>query len=128
MSLMTDELENGLIDYVFRGVSFPQSEEIYLGLFSGDPTDEHKSLELVGEGYERELVLFDSPQNGISKNSQDIVFSYAHKEWEEVTFAGLFDFKNGGTLLVRGELLKPVTVTKNKNFVVKTYKLHVGFE
>ena len=128
MGIMSDYLENRLVNPVFRRIYFESPNEIWVGLFQKNPTDESASHELAGYGYKRELIKFDSPQNGIIKNSHDIIFYHATRKWPKVTHIVLFDAEEGGSSEVYGKLKTPVTINKNKNFVIKTHKLHVGFE
>ena len=128
MAIMTDYLENGLVNLVFRGSEFPPPDSIWMGLFYGDPTDEMHSKEIVGDGYKREKITFDSPQNGLIKNAHNIIFHYATKKWKDIEYVALFDGETGSTMLVHGKTKKVVSVGKDKNFVIKTHKLHVGFE
>ena len=128
MALMSNALENDLVNHTFRNIKFKSPENVWLGLFYGDPMDTMKNTELVGAGYKREKVIFDSPQDGLIKNSHIIIYHYARKQWKKVTHAALFDMEDGGTLLFHGKIVKPVVVTKDKNFVIKTHELHLGYE
>jgi len=41
MAALSDYLESGLLNYVFRGISFPQPSDICIALTSGVPHDSH---------------------------------------------------------------------------------------
>ena len=127
MALMSNYLENGLANHVFRNIEFKSPEEIWIGLFKRNPTDASANHEFIGKGYKRQLVKFDSPQNGILKNSHDIVFHYATSKWEEATHIALFNSEKGGSIQMPGPLKEPILISKDKNFVIKTHKLAVGF-
>jgi len=122
MALISNYLENKLCNDVFR------TNDVYIGLLYADPTDESKSYEIIGKGYCRELVDFDTPIDGIIKNKHDVVFHKATSPWDTVTHIGLFDEDAGGNLLFHGAVSKPVKVGKHKNFFIKHGDLQVGFE
>ena len=124
MALISDYLENKLCNDLFRTKEKP----VYAALFYRDPADPAKSFELAGEGYQREFAEFDSPIDGLMKNSKDIVFHKATSKWLTVTHLGLFDAEHGGKMLFHGELSMPIDVIKNKNFFIKHGDLQVGFE
>ena len=128
MALMTDVLENDLANHIFRNMKYDSPIEIWLGLFDSNPKDEMKNSEIIGNGYVRELVRFDSPQNGLIKNADKIIFPHATNQWNEVRYVALFDSGSGGSMLFHGQVESPVIIGKNKNFVIKMHDLHVGFE
>ncbi len=124
MALISDYLENKLCNDLFRDNKKP----VYAALFYDNPTDPAQSLELTGRGYKRELVEFDSPLDGLIKNSKDIVYYKATSRWQTVTHLGLFNAEQGGHMFFYGELSMPIDIIKNKNFFIKLGDLQVGFE
>jgi len=56
MSAMTDFLENQLIDQIFRGQSAPTTATLYVGLFTGAPSDAAGGTEVSTNGYARVAV------------------------------------------------------------------------
>ena len=128
MALMSDYLENKLANHVFRDKDMKSPKSIWVGLFSSDPKDSHIRSELIGKGYMREEIEFDSPKNGLMKNSKEIIFHKAISLWPTVTHIYLFDSEAGGNPLFHGEVSKPISIKKNKNFVISIGDLQVGFE
>jgi len=124
MALISDYLENKLCNDLFRNNEKP----VYAALFYKDPEDPAKSFELAGKGYRRELAEFDSPIDGLMKNSKNIVYHKATSRWNTVTHLALFNAESGGQMLFHGELSMPIDIIKNKNFFLKPGDLQVGFE
>ena len=128
MALISDYLENKLANFIFRGTQMDTPGDVWVGLFNGDPKDENKKLELIGNGYGREIVEFDSPRNGLIKNSNNVIFHKATDKWDTVTHIALFDEEMAGNMLFHGEVSTPIIVGKKKNFYIKIGNLQVGFE
>lgn len=128
MALMTDFLENNLLNHTFRGSEYPSPKQVWLALLSADPTDEMHSNEIYGNGYKREPIYLDSPRNGLAGNRSKIIFDHATKAWVPITHVAIFDSEDGGQMMMHGAVEKPVTVTKNKNFVINLNDLQIGFE
>ena len=125
---MSDYLENKLANHVFRNMDFESPQEVWIGLFYNDPKDHAQAKELVGNGYQRESVNFDTPIDGLMKNSEKIIFHKASSAWVVISHLALFTEKNGGHMLFRGEVSTPVKIGKGKNFVIRVADLQVGFE
>lgn len=128
MALMSDYLENKLANHVFGTKNMESPKSIWVGLFYSNPTDSHIRSEIIGKGYIREQIEFDSPKNGLMKNSKEIIFHKATSLWPTVTHISLFDADFGGNQLFHGEVSTPISIKKNKNFVISIGDLQVGFE
>lgn len=127
MAQMSDYLENKLVDHVFRNITYAQAGQVYLALYSSDPTDADVGTELSGNGYERQPITFVEPVNGKTSNDADIVFPAATADWDTVTHVGIRDAITGGNLLMHKELTNPVTVLATNNFRIPLGQLPVIF-
>lgn len=131
MAAMTNVLENKLIDFLFRGQALGLAgasaaagtgpTNLYIGLFTANPTDSTTGTEVSGNNYARvtvasTLLNWKSTQNdnlasttgtnGTTSNTNPITFSPnpSNTGWGTVTGMGIFDSLNGGNLLFFGAL------------------------
>jgi hypothetical protein len=126
MSAMSDSLENRLIDFLFRGQSFPPPSALFLALFTSAPTDAGGGVEVTGGSYARVSIPgalaswsgtqgagTTQPSSGTSgqiSNNNLITFPAPSATWGVLTHWALFDAATGGTQLAQGALTTPKTV------------------
>ncbi len=127
MAQMSDYLQNQLINGVFRNITYLPAADLYVALYSTDPTEADTGTELTGSGYARIIVTFDAPAigSGTSQNTDDITFPTATADWVEITHIGIRDATGGGNLLAFQALSTPVTVLNTNNFRIPSQQLTV---
>lgn len=116
MAAMSDYLEQNVLEYLLRGGSLSQPTEIYVALFTDDPTDSNEtSNELSDNGYSRQDAAdggsveegWTSPSedgDGYScENELELEFPPIEDGTVTVTHFGLYDASSGGNLLFHGE-------------------------
>lgn len=135
MSAMSDFLENKLIDWFFRGQAIGITgasaaaatgpANLYVGLFTANPTDADGGAEVTGNAYARVTVasslanwagtqapastVASSGSGGTTSNNAAITYpTPTPAGWGTVTGVGIFDAVTGGNLLV----WSPLTVSK----------------
>lgn len=106
---MTNYLEDGILNTVFRGVTFPTlSGSLYVALFTAAPSDAGGGTEVSGGGYARVGVTratgsWTAPANdsGAQKitNVAAITFPESTAAWGTVTHAAVFDAPTSGNML-----------------------------
>ena len=76
MSILFDEVESALMDFVYRGIAVSTTAERYAGLVAGDD-------EITGPGYVRVRVdeLMGAPASGETSNSGQIVWPVPTGDW-----------------------------------------------
>src|SRR5690625_4740827 len=92
MSGFTRELENNVLNHIFRGEAYTPPEKVYVGLLTS-------AGEVTGEGYTRQELTFRDSSNGRMVNHNEIRFPIAEEDWGTITRAGVFDAQSGGTQL-----------------------------
>ena len=100
MSALSGFLRNKLIDHCFRGQTFPAPQVLYIGLFVEDPNSAGTMQEVSAADYQRIPIMgkLDPPINGITRNSDVIVFSAGTLfPWGTVRSAAIWDTPDGGT-------------------------------
>jgi hypothetical protein len=91
---------NKMLDANLRGVAYVPPSAVYVGLFSTAPTVNTPGVEITGNGYTRQVVIFGAPVNGVSSNTADVVYPAATPaDWGTITSFGIFDSPAGGNLL-----------------------------
>lgn len=117
---MSDYLEEKVLNHIFRKTAYTPPDEIYVALYTSDPTDADVGVEVSGGSYARQLVTFTEPVQvggrGTIKNTEDVAFPAATASWGTVTHVGIRDAASGGNLLYHGELPIPKTISANDGF------------
>jgi hypothetical protein len=141
---MSDYLENILIDFVFRGVNYTPSENLYIALCTSVPNDADSGTtiaEVTGGNYERFRIpcqmtswystagSTSAPSNGSNgRTGNALAIEWEEVTWEDTVIAvAICDAPIGGNMLFYGELEKSKTVTAGSSikFLINqlTYKI-----
>lgn len=127
MSALSNYLENKLVDLILRGQAFSAPANVYVGLFTSDPTDAASGTEVSGGSYARVAVsgalaswagtqsagstTASSGTGGVTSNNAAITWGAAPTaNWGSVTHFGVFDASSGGNLLIHGALTASKTI------------------
>lgn len=151
MAALSDYLESGLINHVFRGETFAKPSNISLALTSGIPKDSDTGATLPeipsgingsGTGYAR--VDLGAPSDtawtftddrfiagsGLIKNSGQLIFNTALLDWGWVSGIAIVD--NGshgsGNLLMHAQLDNPRLIYTGDNAKFDTETLEISFK
>jgi len=157
MAALSDYLESGLLNYVFRGSSFPMPENICIALTSGVPRDSDTGITIpelsgIGTNYVRislgdptELIVDDITRgsqkwsymaddneagSGIIRNSGQIIFNTALTDWGWVSGIAIVDHPTIGTgnLLMHAELDNPRIIYTGDNVKFDVGTLEISFK
>ena len=125
MAQMSDYLKDQLINHTFRATSYTTPTNVYVALYSSDPTSADSGTELSGSGYARVSASFGAPVagSGTVLNDADITFAAATADWTAITHIGIRDALTGGNLLSFKALSSSVTVLNTNNFRIPTGQL-----
>ena len=125
MAQMSDYLKDQLVNHVFRATAYTNPTNVYVALYSSDPTSADIGTELSGSGYARVSATFGSPVagSGTVQNDTDITFPSATADWSAITHIGIRDASTGGNLLSYKALTSSVTVLNTNNFRIPTGQL-----
>jgi hypothetical protein len=137
MAAFTDFAENKIIDWLFRGQAIGITgasaaagtgpTNLYVGLFTTNPTDSTAGTEVSGNAYARVTVasslanwagtqaaastVASSGNTGTTSNNGTITFpAPTPGNWGVVTGFGIFDAATGGNLLIYGALTTSKTI------------------
>ena len=118
MAALSDYLESGLLNHVFRGSTFAKPETIAIALTSGEPLDSQTGQTILeipsgingsGTGYSRvdlgvpsdedwtfSEAMFNSG-SGVIANSGQIIFNTALLDWGYVSGIAIVDHSDWGS-------------------------------
>jgi len=119
MSGFTRELENKVLNHIFRNESYTPPEKVYVGLFTS-------AGEVAGAGYTRQEITFRESSNGRIVNDNEIRFPIAEEDWGTITRAGVFDSQTGGTQLTE-TTVNETEVIENKQVMYAIGDFEVEF-
>lgn len=125
---MSDYLENALLNAVLRNTPYTSPSQVYVALFTSDPTDAGTGTEVSGGGYARQSVTFNAPSNGQVTNAADILFPVATASWGTVTHVGIYDAATGGNLLFSGALTTSKTISANDQLKIAAGSLSISLD
>lgn len=119
-AVLSNYLENKIIDHVLRNTPYTTpGTQVWLALYTADPTDADAGTEVTGGSYARQQVTaWDAPAARATANTNVITFPQASANWGNVTHIGIRDASAGGNLLFHGPLTTPKTVNTGGNFSI----------
>ena len=125
MAEMSNYLENALINGTLRATSYTAPTNIYVGLYTSDPTDANTGTEVTGGSYARTLVTFGAPSNGVSLNNIAVEFPQCTTDWGSVGWIGILDASTSGNLLYHSPLDIAKTISTGDIFKIAIGSLSV---
>ena len=121
----TNYLADKLVNATVRNLPYTTESDVYLALFTSDPTKEATGIEVVGESYTRQKIAFNEPVDGVTNNSAQIDFATATSNWGFVGWVGIFDNPVSGNLLYFTALENTKEILTGDQFRVGVDKLNL---
>lgn len=128
MAVLTDFLENKLVDHVFRNVSYTPPTTVYVALFTTATTDAGGGTEVTGGAYARQAIACTVPSNGATSNTADINFPVATADWGIITHIALCDAATLGNMLVHGAATTNKTIQSSDQYIIRAGELDLTFD
>jgi|TARA_R100000278_G_C5388454_1_gene135144 hypothetical protein len=113
-------LENKVIDHFLGTSSTSAPSNVYMGLFTSNPTDANSGTEVSGNGYSRQVITFNAASSGSATNSSAETFTASGGNWGTITHFGIFDASTSGNLLYHGALTDDKVIEDGDSLVVAT--------
>jgi hypothetical protein len=127
MAMLSDYLENKLVDWLFRGQAYTPPAALHFALLTTNTDDDGSPLvEVSGGSYARVSVTrsltnfagtqgagttaASSGSTGTTSNNAAITFPAPTANWGSVTGVVVYDAATGGNILFYGALSTPKTV------------------
>jgi hypothetical protein len=123
----TKYLRKKVLDHVMHRIAFTYPTEVYMALFSADPTEEGLQTNEIAEGgYARVAIsalLADAIlASGQISNNADIQFAPPLEDWSEITHGAIMDAATAGNMLYFG----PATSSRIVTFGGDPFKIRIG--
>ena len=126
MSNASNWLEAAVLNHFFRNTPTTSPAQIFLALYTSNPTDFDTGMEVSGGGYVRQQITFGTPVNNAGalaiSNNNSIVYPKATADWtasnETVGFWGIRTAMMGGSLLAYGEFASDTAANGGKYAVL----------
>lgn len=110
MAALSDYAENEMLDHMLGTGSFSAPANVFLSLWTSDPTDDGSGNELSGDGYARQDINFGAASSGVATSSGVVTFPTATGSWGTVSHIGIHDAVSSGNLLFHGALSASKTI------------------
>ena len=111
MAALSNYAENEMLDHMLGTGSFTAPSNVFLSLWTSDPTDAGSGTELSGDGYARQDINFGAASSGVATSSGVVTFPTATGSWGSITHIGIFDAVSSGNLLFHGALSASKTIS-----------------
>ena len=132
LGAMSNHLEESILNGTLRNITYSAPDNVYLALYTSDPTDNDTGTEVDGTGYVRQSVSFTSPTQtegrATVENDAEIEFAIAESNWGTITHMGIRDSDTGGNLLYHGELATSKTIDQGDQFRVQAGDLVIDLD
>ena len=122
---MSNFLENALLNATLNATTYTAPANIYVSLWTSDPTDAGSGTEVSGGSYARTSVTFAAPSNGASASNADCTFPTCTSTWGTVSHIGIFDASTSGNLLYHTPLDTSKTIETGDIFKIASGSLTV---
>ena len=116
-------LADKLIDATVRNIPYDTPADVFIALYTTDPTKEDVGNEIREASYNRQEIVMSVPVEGQSENSAQIDFAEATSNWGMVTHIGIRDQAYDGNLLYFTALDNPKHILTGDQFKVNVDKL-----
>ena len=108
MAALSNFAENEMLDHMLGTGAYTAPSNVFMSLWTSDPTDAGSGNELSGSGYARQDINFSASSSGSAVSTGVLTFPTATGSWGTVTHMGIHDAVSSGNLLFHG----PLTASK----------------
>ena len=116
MAAMSNYLELKFLAHFTGRASTSAPSNVYVSLWTSDPTDAGSGNEVSGTGYARQAITWDAASGGTIDNAAVTDFPAAGASWGTVTHFGIHDAATSGNLLFHGALSASKAIATNDIF------------
>jgi len=125
---LSDYSENICLDHGLGTTQCPTTTDVYLALFTDDPTDAGTGTEVSGGSYAREVITFAAATGRSITQTGDVEFTTATGNWGTVTHYAIYTLLSGGEFLASGQLGTSKSVTDGKTPSVASGEVIISFD
>ena len=129
MSAASNYLELKLLDHSLGTTAYTAPSNVYVGLFTSDPTDAGTGTEVSGNNYSRKEATFAAASGGSASTNATITFDAASGgNWGTITHIGIFDASSSGNLLFHGAVTTSKTIEDGDTFQISSGNLTISLD
>ena len=110
MAAMSNYLELKMLDHFLGTSSTSAPSNVFLSLWTSDPTDAASGNELSGDAYARQDINFAAASGGAAASNATVTFPTATGSWGTVSHVAIFDASTSGNMLFHGALSASKTI------------------
>jgi hypothetical protein len=118
MAALSNFAENEMLDHMLGTGAYTAPTNVFLSLWTSDPTDAGSGTELSGSAYVRQDINFGASSSGVATSSGVVTFPTATGSWSTVTHIGIHDAASSGNLLFHGALTASKAIASGDVFQV----------
>lgn len=130
MGSLTDYMENSLLNHIFENSEYFPVSNLYVALFTADPTDVGLlTNEVSGNGYARTEIFFSAAGSRAILQNGDVTFPQCSGgDWSTITHWGIADSSIGGAgnLLAYGSFTSPIVTYEGNVINIPTANIQVS--
>ncbi len=117
-------LKNKIIKHVLGEASYTMPTNVYLALYTNNPTENDTGTESTGGSYARQQLSFANAVGGTKTSNTSETFSSMPAS--TVTHWGIRDASSGGNLLYFGAFDLPIVLTAGNNLPIASGDIVIG--
>ena len=117
-------LKQAVIKAALGEATFPSISNVYLALYTTNPTVDDTGTEVSGGSYARQLLSFATAVNGAKTSNTSETFSSMPAS--TVTHWGIRDASSGGNLLYWGAFDLPIQLNAGNNLTINSGDIVIG--
>ncbi len=124
IAVKSSYLRDKIIKHVLAEASYTAPTNIYLALYTTNPTVDDTGTEVTGGSYARQLLSFANASGGAKVSNTSETFSSMPAT--TVTHWGLRDASSGGNLLYFGAFDLPIQLNAGNNLPINSGDIVIG--
>ena len=118
MAAMSNYLELKMLDHFLGTSSTSAPSNVFLSLWTSDPTDAGSGTELSADAYARQDINFAAASGGAAASNATVTFPTATGSWGTITHIGIHDAATSGNLLYHSALSASKAIASGDVFQV----------
>ena len=118
MAAMSNYFALKLLDHFLGTASTSAPANVFLSLWTSDPTDAGSGTELSGSAYVRMDINFAAASGGAAASNSTVTFPTATGSWGTITHIGIHDAVSSGNLLYHSSLTASKAIASGDVFQV----------
>lgn len=124
IAVKSSYLRDKIIKHVLGEASYTMPTNVYLALYTTNPTVADTGTEVTGGSYARQQLSFASASGGVKVSNTSETFT--SMPTTTVTHWGIRDASSGGNLLYFGAFDLPIALTSGNNLPIASGDIVIG--